>query len=410
MSLTSEGEPTSGPEGLADVIVVAAGRSSRMGGVDKLLAPIAGRPLLAWTLSAIASSSVVARIVVVTDAARIGALRAADWLPANVMDIALGGERRQESVAAGVASLRRGAGGQRAIAGERRVVLVHDGARPMVTPDLIASVATAAGLHGAAIPVVPIAETVKEIDGEHGLVGRTVDRSTVAAAQTPQGVRADLLSAAYEQYPPDGPTTFTDEAALLEACKIAVHVVPGDPSNFKVTVPSDLRRAEALLGAAHAGPTGIGHDQHPFGPGEPLALGGVVIDGAPRLYGHSDGDVALHAVCDALLGAAGEGDLGRLFPAGPSTPAGIASTELVAEVLRRVTAGGWNVASVDLTIVGARPRLAGHLDAMRAAIAGLLQVDGNAVNVKASSGNLSGDEGAGRSISAVAIASLEARR
>ncbi len=197
---------------------------------------------------------------------------------------------------------------------------------------------------------------------------------------------------------------------MLEACRIAVHVVPGEPSNLKVTLPADLRRAEASLGAAHAGPLGIGLDEHPFGPGEPLALGGIVIAGAPRLHGHSDGDVALHAICDALLGAAGAGDLGRLFPAGPSTPSGIASAELVAEVLRRVTDGGWSVAGIDVTIVAARPHLAGHLEAMRGAIAALLHVDASAVNVKASSGNLAGDEGAGRSISAMAIASLEAAR
>jgi 2-C-methyl-D-erythritol 4-phosphate cytidylyltransferase/2-C-methyl-D-erythritol 2,4-cyclodiphosphate synthase len=253
-----------------------------------------------------------------------------------------------------------------------------------------------------------VTETVKRVEG--ALVVATVERAELATAQTPQGVRHGLLRAAYERFPPDGPETWTDEAALLEACRIPVHVVPGDPSNLKVTLPADLRRAEVLLTRAHGGPTGIGHDQHPFGPGEPLVLGGIRIEGAPRLHGHSDGDVALHAVCDALLGASGLGDLGRLFPAGPSTPAGIASSELVADVRRRLTDAGWTVAGIDLTIVAARPRLVGHLEAMGVAIAGLLGVDPGAVNVKASSGNLAGDEGAGRSISAVAIASLEASR
>ncbi len=173
-------------------------------------------------------------------------------------------------------------------------------------------------------------------------------------------------------------------------------------------MPADLRRAEGLLAGTREGPVGIGHDQHPFGPGEPLALGGIAIDGAPRLHGHSDGDVALHAICDALLGAIGAGDLGRRFPAGPSTPAGIASSDMVADVLRQVSEAGWRVRNVDLTIVAARPRLAGRLDEMRAAIAGLLALDVAAVNVKASTGNLAGDEGAGRSVSAMAIASLEA--
>ena len=289
-----------------------------------------------------------------------------------------------------------------------RVLLVHDGARPVVSSALVEAVIRATARHGAAIPAVPVAETLKRIEGER--IVATVERSGLVAAQTPQGVRRGLLRAAHARFPPDGPQTWTDEASLLEACRIAVHVVPGDPSNLKVTLPADLHRAEALLIGTRGGPVGIGHDQHPFGPGEPLALGGIVIAGAPRLHGHSDGDVALHAVCDALLGATGTGDLGRLFPAGPSTPSGIASSEMLAEVLRRVAAGGWRVAGVDLTIVAARPRLAGHLDAMRTAIATLLGLATSAVNVKASSGNLAGDEGAGRSISAVAIASLEAAR
>jgi len=181
-----------------------------------------------------------------------------------------------------------------------------------------------------------------------------------------------------------------------------------------VTLPADLRQVESAL--AHAGriaaaspvaPTvrvGIGEDGHPFGPGSPLALGGIVIDAAPRLHGHSDGDVALHAVCDALLGAAGLGDLGRIFPPGPSTPAGIASRDLVAECLRQVRAAGLAPLSVDVTIIGARPRLAAWLPEMRDAIAGLLALSADRVNIKASTGNLAGWEGAGRGISARAVA------
>ncbi len=393
----------------ADVIVVAAGHSARMGGSDKLLAPIGGRPLLAWALRAFAQVPGVARIVVVTATDRVGELRDASWLPSAVSAVIEGGPRRHESVAAGFAALTALEAGPGPAAGDDdRVVLVHDGARPVLTAGLVEAVIRATARYGAAIPVVPVAETLKRVDGDR--IVATVERAGLAAAQTPQGVRRGLLRAAYKRFPPDGPEAWTDEASLLEACRIAVHVVPGDPSNLKVTVPADLHRAEAFLVGTRGGPVGIGHDQHPFGPGEPLALGGIAIAGAPRLYGHSDGDVALHAVCDALLGATGSGDLGRLFPAGPSTPSGIASSELVVEVLRRVTEGGWRVAGVDLTIVAARPRLAGHLDAMRTAIAALLGVDASAVNVKASSGNLAGDEGAGRSISAMAIASLEASR
>ena len=156
---------------------------------------------------------------------------------------------------------------------------------------------------------------------------------------------------------------------------------------------------------SHVGPAriGLGVDRHPFGPGEPLRLGGIVIDGAPALHGHSDGDVALHAVADALLGSAGLGDLGRVFPADGGTPRGIASGELLADVVGRVAAAGWRPTSVDLTIVGARPRLGDHLEAMRDAVGGLVGLDRSAISVKASSGNLSGDDGAGRAMSATAV-------
>jgi 2-C-methyl-D-erythritol 2,4-cyclodiphosphate synthase len=148
---------------------------------------------------------------------------------------------------------------------------------------------------------------------------------------------------------------------------------------------------------------GIGLDRHPFGPGEPLRLGGIEIPGAPALHGHSDGDVALHAIADALLGSAGLGDLGRLFPADDRTPQGVASTELLADVVARVAAAGWRPTSIDLTVVGARPRLSAHLEAMRVAIATIVGLGPGAVSVKASSGNLSGDDGAGRTISATAV-------
>ena len=149
---------------------------------------------------------------------------------------------------------------------------------------------------------------------------------------------------------------------------------------------------------------GFGDDGHPFGPGAPLSLGGLLIEGAPALHGHSDGDVALHAICDALLGAAGLGDLGRHFPAGPATPTGIASRELLATCVEQVRAAGFEPVSIDVTIIGARPRLAGRLDAMAATVADLVGIPACDVNVKASTGNLIGYEGAGRGISARAVA------
>ena len=394
------------PASRADAIIVAAGASTRMNGVDKLLVTIGDRPLLAHAIRALAMSPAIGSIVVVTTIERRGALEAGGWLAGLAEDREItfvdGGERRQDSVHAGFGALESATPDPDG----SRVVLVHDGARPFVPPALVDAVVAAAERHGAAIPVLAVHETLKRVVDDR--VASTVDRSDVAAAQTPQGVRRSLLRAALAS---DVATTgsWTDEAALLEACSIAVHVVPGEPVNLKVTVPADLERASALLGGTRA-PTrsGLGHDQHPFGPGEPLRLGGIEITGAPRLHGHSDGDVALHAVADALLGAAGLGDLGRMFPAGPTTPAGVASGQLLQTVLERLHDGGWRPAAVDLTIVAARPRLAFHLDAMRDALATQLGVDRDQVNVKASTGNLGGEEGAGRAISALALATLEA--
>jgi 2-C-methyl-D-erythritol 4-phosphate cytidylyltransferase / 2-C-methyl-D-erythritol 2,4-cyclodiphosphate synthase len=392
-----------------DAIVVAAGGSRRMEGRDKVTARIGDRPLLAWTLAAIAAAPGVERVVLAVAPERLAETTGAAWLPPCVVAVVAGGTRRQESVAAAFEALH---------APDDRVVLIHDGARPAVSPRLVEAVAAATAAHGAAIPVMGVAETVKRI--ADGLVVETVDRTALATAQTPQGALAGSLRSAWAAFPPSGPREFTDEAALLEAARIPVHAIPGEPTNIKVTVPADLERAAEHLGVSSAPSAtataaraaglriGFGTDSHPFGPGEPLVLGGLTIAGAPRLHGHSDGDVALHAVADALLGAAGLGDLGRLFPADASTPRGIASSELLTEVVARLRAAGLAPVSVDVTVVAARPRLAAHLDGMRDAIAALLGLTPGNVDVKASTGNLLGMEGAGRGISAQALAVVRA--
>jgi len=379
----------------ADAIVVAAGSSRRMGGTDKLTATLAGRPVVAWALEAIAAAPEVRRIVLVVARGREAEPR--PWLPVKVVAVVPGGERRQASVAAGFQALE-------ALGTPAPVVLVHDGARPLVPATLVSAVAQAAAEHGAAIPVLAIAETVRRVAGDR--LGSTVDRTGLVTAQTPQGVRAEVLREAYSRFPPQDDPEFTDEAALLEACRIAVHPLPGDPVNLKVTVPADLSRAEALLGLAGHARMGLGTDGHPFGPGEPLRLGGVEFPGAPRLHGHSDGDVVLHAIGDALLGAVGLGDLGRQFPADARTPRGADSAVLLGAVVDRLLAAGWRPAAIDVTVVGARPRLGGRLDDMRDRIAAILGVEASAVSVKASSGNLDGSDGAGRTISATAIATV----
>ena len=229
------------PSPTADVVVVAAGSSSRMEGVDKVTAPIAGRPLLAWTLEPFERGGRIDRIVVVTAAERVEELRAAPWLPDRAVVVA-GGERRQDSVAAGVAALERAGapGGSSGARPRRGAPGRRGGGRSDVSIDATAE-------HGAAIPAVPVVETLKRVTD--GRIEATVDRGGLWAAQTPQGVRLGLLRDAYARFPPGGLDVFTDEAALLEACTIPVHVVPGQPDNLKVTHPADLGRAASALGA-----------------------------------------------------------------------------------------------------------------------------------------------------------------
>ncbi|MBA2255565.1 MAG: 2-C-methyl-D-erythritol 4-phosphate cytidylyltransferase [Chloroflexi bacterium] len=403
-----DGEPGDGDatEAIADAVVVAAGASSRMGGIDKILAPIAGRPLLAWSLDAMRAASSVRRVIVVARSEQVVDLRATSWVLSADAEIIAGGSRRQVSVAAGVR------------AATADLVLVHDAARPLIAASLVDRVARTAALHGAAVPVVPVSDTLKRVTATR--VGETVDRAGLAAAQTPQAARRELLVAAYTRHDPNGLTEFTDEAAMLEADGVSVALVEGDPVNLKVTLPADLAHAEALLLARTGTGTdrssardgsairvGHGYDRHPFGSQDGLALGGVTIPEAPRLHGHSDGDVALHAVADAMLGAAGLGDLGRSFPAGRPETRGVASGVMLREVTARVVAAGWQPIAVHLTIVGARPRLGGRrLDSMAAAIAELLGLEALSVAVSASTGNLSGDEGAGRVIAATALVTL----
>lgn len=393
-----------GPTAAADpavAVVVAAGSSTRMGGADKLYAPLAGRTVLERSVAAVAAVEAVREIVVVVAPGRESAATALVGGPA--VDIVTGGSTRSASVAAGLRAL--GVLPASSRPGDP-VVLVHDAARPLASPELVRAVVVAAAHHGAAIPVLPVPETLKRID-DAGRIIATVDRRSLAAAQTPQGARASLLARAFLELPAGGDREFTDEAARLEACRIPVQTIPGDPVNLKVTVPADLARAAALLDAASTRRVGYGTDSHRFGPGVALQLGGVAVPAAPRLHGHSDGDVALHAVADALLGAAGLGDLGRLFPADARTPVGVSSRDLLASVLEHLERAGWRPAALDLTIVGARPRLAGHLDEIRSSVARILGLGPDSVDVKAATGNLSGDAGAGRGMEAVALATIQ---
>jgi 2-C-methyl-D-erythritol 4-phosphate cytidylyltransferase/2-C-methyl-D-erythritol 2,4-cyclodiphosphate synthase len=361
-----------------------------MGGQDKLSATIAGRPLLRWAVEAFAATPNVRAIVVVTSDRMIDALSASTWLTRLGVRLVIGGDRRQDSVSAGV----------RATSAD--IVLVHDAARPLVSPGLIGRVIACVRERGAAIPVLPVVDALKRIDGDAdgGLIAASIARSGLFRAQTPQGAHRDVLLAAIGRHAHRA-EDIPDEAELLALDGVAVATVLGETTNLKVTIPEDLALARTLATSALSARTAVGIDSHPFGPGDGLRLGGVLIDAAPRLYGHSDGDVVLHAVCDGLLAAAGVPDLGRLFPAGDPTTRDIDSQRLLADVLTRLAAGGVTPDSIDVTITGARPRLGGaRLDAIAVSIAALTDLPRSSVSVKAGTGNLSGEEGAGRAMSA----------
>lgn len=383
------------PERIADAVIVAAGSSRRMGGSDKLELAIGGRSILRRSVESMAAAPQIDRIIVVTSAERMEHLRGASWLTAIGATVVAGGRRRQDSVAAGV----------RAASAE--IVLVHDAARPLVSAELVGRVVEGARAHGAAIPALPVVDALKRVAGER-IVG-SAERAGLYRAQTPQGARRVLLLAAAERHAA-GDEDIPDEAELLARDGVAVAVVPGDPDNIKVTLPEDLAQARRLAGEDPAVRVTLGSDSHPFGPEDGLRLGGLLIEAAPRLHGHSDGDAVLHALCDALLAATGSGDLGRLFPSGQRHTRGVDSRALVAEVMSHVRAAGLLVAGLDVTVLGARPRLGGQrLDAMARIIADLTGADPARVSVKAATGNLSGDEGAGRAISASCLATVVSR-
>ena len=379
----------------ADAVVVAAGSSTRMGGTDKSAQLILGRSMLEWSVAAMSGASSVAQVIVVARPDRVDAVAAT----LSGVTVVAGGEQRSDSVKQGVAAT------------SADVVLVHDAARPLATPALADGVAAAAAKHGAAVPVVPAVDSLKTVI--NGAIARSVDRSGLVRTQTPQGARRQLLLDAFAAA---GAATYTDEAALLESRGVSVVAVAGETTNIKVTEPSDLEIVRAIAaaragdGAAASSRVGLGQDTHGFGPHMGLRLGGVEFDDAPRLLGHSDGDVVLHALATAILSAAGLGDLGRLFPASDLRSSGIASSELLGEALRQAAQIGWRVINAQVSLVGARPRLGAQgIDVMRARIAELLDIDDQAVAITASTGNLYGAEGAGRAISATCLVAVHRR-
>jgi 2-C-methyl-D-erythritol 4-phosphate cytidylyltransferase/2-C-methyl-D-erythritol 2,4-cyclodiphosphate synthase len=381
--------------------ILAAGGSGTRAGVPKQWAQLGGETVLRRSARALAACDLVDELVAVVPAGEEP--RAAEELAGIGKPVRAvpGGPARADSVRNGLDALAGCA-----------VVLVHDAARPFATPALARAVALAAARDGAALAAVRSTDTVKRGDrpaeapaGEGApaaLVAETIDRRTVWLAQTPQAFRADLLRSAFEAAG-ERSADATDECALVERLGAPVALVPGDPGNFKITTAEDLARARACVEAGFA--IGVGYDVHAFAEGRKLVLGGVEFEG-DGLLGHSDADICAHALCDAVLGAAGLGDIGRHFPDTDPRWKGVSSILLLREVARKAADAGWRVGNCDVTLAARRPKIAPRAQEMRTRLAEALGVPPGQVNVKATTGEGLGFVGRGEGIAAHAVALL----
>jgi 2-C-methyl-D-erythritol 4-phosphate cytidylyltransferase / 2-C-methyl-D-erythritol 2,4-cyclodiphosphate synthase len=286
------------------------------------------------------------------------------------------------------------------------LVLIHDAARPYASAALVSRAIAAVAATGAAVPVMPVADTVKSVDASGHIEG-TLDRTKLRTVQTPQVFAFAPVLDAHRRAATSGRDDFTDDAALAEWAGLKVAVFAGEAGNLKLTTPDDVARAARDHAAALADTrTGSGFDVHAFAPGDHVMLGGVKIPHERGVTGHSDADVALHALTDAVLGALAEGDIGSHFP--PSDPqwSGASSDRFLAFAVERVCARGGRIAHLDLTVVCEAPRVGPHRDAMRARIAGIAGIEVDRVAVKATTSERLGFTGRGEGIAAMATATV----
>lgn len=400
-TLEANAMPIRRDQPLIAALIVAAGRGVRAGGgVPKQYRPIGGLPILARTARLFLDHPEVDHVLVVVNPDDAALYDAALGNEARLMAAVPGGSTRQASVLAGLEALA-------AVAPD--AVLIHDAVRPFASPQLIARVVAALADHDAVLAASPVTDTLKRGD-DSGFVGDTVARENLFAAETPQGFRFSAILDAHRRADAAG-VAVTDDAALAEWAGIPVKLVTGARSNIKLTSPEDIEMADALLTAealALAGETrvGTGYDVHPFTEGDGVWLGGVRIAHDRKLAGHSDADVALHALTDALLGALADGDIGAHFPPSDAQWRGASSYRFLGFAVERVRARRGVVVHLDLAIIAEAPKIGPHRDAMRARIAAIAGISIDRVGVKATTNEKLGFVGRGEGIAAIATATI----
>lgn len=367
-------------------ILVAAGTGSRFGAdTPKQFLRVAGRPVIRWAAEALAAE--VSLIQPVGDTAPIAeALAGLAHLP-----VVPGGATRQASVRAGLEAL---------APHDPDIVLVHDSARPVIPAGTIAALLDALIEAPGAIPAVAVADTLKR--SADGLVVETVSRDGLFRAQTPQGFRYHVLLAAHRSDVHGA----TDDAALLEALGQKIRLVPGSEDNIKLTYPEDAMRLDRILGDRLIPRVGTGFDVHVLQTGRKLVLCGVEIPHDKGLAGHSDADVGIHALCDAIYGALAEGDIGRHFPPSNNDFKDMDSARFLAHAAGRIAARGGVLANADVTLICERPKIAPHAAAMMARIADIMGVDVGRISVKATTTEKLGFTGRGEGIAAQAVVTI----
>jgi 2-C-methyl-D-erythritol 4-phosphate cytidylyltransferase / 2-C-methyl-D-erythritol 2,4-cyclodiphosphate synthase len=378
-------------------IVPAAGLGTRAGpGVPKQYRDLSGATVLRRSLQLFEASEVeVVQPVIHPD--HLAAFRSVSEGLRKCLHPVNGGATRQQSVFAGLEALSKL---------KPEFVLVHDAARPLATPQLIARAIGAAKMSGAAVPALPVTDTVKRVDAQ-GRVLDTLKREELCTVQTPQAFSFEKLLAAHRRARGANRDDFPDDASLAEWAGMSVVTFAGERGNIKITAPEDFLRADGdeLLARPDLR-TGTGYDVHAFGSGDHVMLGGVKIPHSRGVIGHSDADVVLHALTDAVLGAVGEGDIGLHFPPSDAKWKGASSDRFLAHAVSYVTSRGGMIVNLDTTVLCEAPKIGPHREAMRVRIAEISKIDPARVNVKATTTEGLGFIGRAEGIAAMASATI----